>query len=218
MALEVTAGFDADRWGGLAADSPYHDAGWLTAMTSRLPGAVYTVLDRRGIGFVGVLVDDPDCYEAYNPQAILWRDPPVFELTDPAGRAAELARHRTPNSLPALVLVAPGYHGDPAGPAGNDPAVLAECLAELLGWCRRHRPGRAAPAVHRQPGRDRGGGRPGWPELPADHPLDLAGLVAGLAGLPGRPGRQAGPRAAPGAPAGHQHPAAGRTGSATACR
>jgi len=137
MALEVTAGFDVDRWAGLAANSPYHDAGWLTAMTSRLPGAVYTVLDRRGIGFVGVLVDDPGCYEAYNPQAILWRDPPVFELTDPAGRAADLARHRTPNSLPALVLVAPGYHGDPAGPAGNDPAALTEFLAELLGWCRR---------------------------------------------------------------------------------
>jgi hypothetical protein len=136
MALEVTAGFHADRWAGLAASSPYHDAGWLTAMTSRLPGAVYTVLDRRGIGFVGVLVDDPDSYEAYNPQAILWRDPPVFELTDPAGRAAELAGHRIPNSLPALVLVAPGYHGDPAGPAGNDPAALTECLAELLEWCR----------------------------------------------------------------------------------
>ncbi len=134
--LRVTAGFDAARWSGLSAGSPYHDAGWLTAMTSRLPGAVYTVLDRRGIGFGGVLVDDPDSYEAYNPQAILWRDPPVFELTDPAGRAAELARHRIPNSLPALVLVAPGYHGDPAGPAATDPTVLAECLSELLDWCR----------------------------------------------------------------------------------
>jgi hypothetical protein len=144
MTVEVAEGFDAERWRGLAPDSPYHDPGWLAAMNSRLPGAVYTILDRRGIGFIGVLVDDPDCYEAYNPQAILWRDRPVFELTDPAGRAAELAdraaelgRNRKPNSLPALVLVAPGYHGDPAGPAADDPAALAGCLADLLDWCRR---------------------------------------------------------------------------------
>lgn len=136
MAPEVTAGFDPSRWRGIEASSPYHDVGWLTAMTSRLPGTAYTITDRRGIGFIGVLVDDPDGYEAYNPQAILWRDPPVFELTDPAGRATELARHRIPNSLPALVLVAPGYHGDPAGPQAGDPTVLAECLSDLLAWCR----------------------------------------------------------------------------------
>jgi predicted N-acyltransferase len=36
-----------------------------------------------------------------------------------------------------LVLVAPGYHGDPTGPAADDPVALAGCLADLLDWCRQ---------------------------------------------------------------------------------
>ncbi len=134
MTVEVLPGFVADRWRPLRPRSSFHDDRWLTAMHTRLPGEVHTVVDdARQIGFIAVLVTDPDGYEAYNPDAILWRDPPVFELTDPAGRAASLPNSR-PSALPALVLVAPGYDGNPAGSA--DPLALSEVLAELQRWCQ----------------------------------------------------------------------------------
>lgn len=135
MTIEILPGFAADRWRAFEPRSSFHDERWLIAMHSRLPGEVHTVLDEaRGIGFVGVLVTDPDGYEAYNPDAILWRDPPVFELTDPAGRAAGLPSSR-PAALPALALVAPGYDGNPAGRGAGDPAALAACLTEVRNWC-----------------------------------------------------------------------------------
>ncbi|MDQ2837809.1 MAG: GNAT family N-acetyltransferase [Actinomycetota bacterium] len=139
MPIQILPGFQAEPWRELVSRSPFHDAGWLTAMTSRLPGEIFTVLDKQDLGFIAVLVSNPDGYEAYNPAAILWRDPPVFELSDPAARAAELDRlvDSAPATLPALVLVAPGYDGDPAGRCAEDPAALARCLTELLGWCEQ---------------------------------------------------------------------------------
>ena len=134
MTVEILPGFVADRWRAFEPRSSFHDERWLIAMHSRLPGEVFTVLDdARGIGFIGVLVTDPDGYEAYNPDMILWRDPPVFELTDPAGRAAGLPSSR-PAVLPALALVAPGYEGNPAGWGALDPGAVAECLAEVRAW------------------------------------------------------------------------------------
>lgn len=139
MSASVVAGFPPAAWSEHESASPYHDPDWLSAMTSRLPGDVHTVLDdERGLAFVGAVVSDPDGYEAYNPEAILWRDPPVYELDDPQGRAGELGRHRDrPPTLPALVLVAPGYDGDPAGRGADDPQAIAGCLADVLAWCGR---------------------------------------------------------------------------------
>ncbi|HVB45626.1 MAG TPA: peptidogalycan biosysnthesis protein [Streptosporangiaceae bacterium] len=139
MTAEVLTGFRAGRWLRHKSASPFHDVGWLTAMVSRLPGAVHTVVDDdRGVAFVAAVVEDPDGYEAYNPQAILWRDPPVFELADPAGRAAELTGlGERPPALPALVLVAPGYDGDPAGAGADRAQDVAGCVADVLTWCER---------------------------------------------------------------------------------
>jgi transcriptional regulator with XRE-family HTH domain len=135
VTVEFLPGFAADRWRAVEPRSSFHDERWLIAMHSRLPGEVYTVLDEaRGLGFIGVLVSDPDGYEAYNPDAILWRDPSVFELTDPVVRAAALPSSRPP-VLPAFALVAPGYDGNPAGRGAEDRVALAACLAEVRDWC-----------------------------------------------------------------------------------
>lgn len=137
MTARVIRGFPAQAWHSYPSTSPYHDVDWLSVMISRLPGEVHTVLDdERGMAFVGAVISDPDGYEAYNPDAILWRDPPVYELDDPAGRAEQLTLHRNhPPTLPALVLVAPGYDGDPAGVGGADREAIAACLAEVFAWC-----------------------------------------------------------------------------------
>jgi len=138
MTVEVLPGFVADRWRALTPRSSFHDERWLTAMQSRLPGQVHTIIDGdRGIGFIAVVVTDPNGYEAYNPEAILWRDPPVFELTDPAGRGVDLPPDH-PSALPALVLVAPGYDGNPAGAGAGNPLSLQGFLSELKDWCRDH--------------------------------------------------------------------------------
>jgi predicted N-acyltransferase len=41
-------------------------------------------------------------------------------------------------TLPALVLVAPGYCGDPAGACADDPVAIQEFLSGVLGWCEEH--------------------------------------------------------------------------------
>lgn len=133
--LRVCQGVDESAWRRLAVPSPLQSCAWLSVMASRLPGQVYTVTAGDRIGFIGVLVRDEDAYEAYNPHAILWRDPPVFPLADPGRRRARLRGARGSGLLPALALVAPGYFGDPAGRDRHDPAVIREALAALVRWC-----------------------------------------------------------------------------------
>jgi hypothetical protein len=136
--IRVSAGFDAEAWARLAVTAPMHDPRWLRVMCTRLPGEVLTVWYGDTLAFVGVLVSDPDAYESYNPYAILWRPEPVFELAGEDYRRQRLASAAADPAvtLPALVLVAPGYWGDPAGAAADDPAAVRDCLHGVLAWAR----------------------------------------------------------------------------------
>lgn len=146
--IRVTSGFDAAAWRRLPICSPMHDPDWLSIMSTRLPGPTYTVHYGDGLAFVGAVVSDPDAYEAYNPHAILWRPDPVFELGHDRSDRDQVRRDQARRdrlarlapepdvTLPALVLVAPGYWGDPVGPAGDDPAAVQDCLRALKTWSR----------------------------------------------------------------------------------
>ncbi|MGH8929104.1 MAG: GNAT family N-acetyltransferase, partial [Egibacteraceae bacterium] len=140
MRTEISPGFSEAAWSAIPISSALHSTRWLRAMASRLPGAPYTFTHQSGLALFGVVVADPHAYEAYNPYAVLWRDPPVFDVADEAARRDRLARlDGTPDRLlPALALVAPGYDGDPAGPAAGDPALLTECLRDVVEWAREH--------------------------------------------------------------------------------
>jgi len=140
MTTRVVSGFDRDAWSAFPSTSPLTTADWLSVMITRLPGEVFTAVRDGELGFVGALVTDPDAYEAYNPYALLLRDPPVFGGTDSAARSRALSELRASAAtvLPALVLVAPGYLGDPVGPARQAPDVLADCLQDVFAWGTRH--------------------------------------------------------------------------------
>ncbi|MER5887194.1 GNAT family N-acetyltransferase [Streptomyces sp. NPDC001941] len=143
---------------------------WLAMMGDRPPGrGLFFRLTRGGrtlAATTGYLVEDPDCYESFNPHDLLWRDPPVFpDQPPPTGPAPE----RTA-SFPCLVLVQPGY--DCAVLTEGPPDTAAHRVRELLDavtdWARRAGAVRAAvlyasgaaltralddaPAWHRHPG------------------------------------------------------------------
>lgn len=153
MRTLVSPGFDEAAWSAVPVSSALHSTRWLRAMASRVPGAPHTVTHQSGLALFGAVVTDPDAYEAYNPYAVLWRDPPVFDVADPAARRDGLAGlgGTVDRLLPALVLVAPGYDGDPAGPAADDPAVLTECLRDVVDWAREHGLGGVYPLYTRSP-------------------------------------------------------------------
>jgi predicted N-acyltransferase len=89
------------------------------------------------LAFTGAVVRDGDAYEAYNPWAILRRADPVFP-------EAECSRRRVlprlgdarEEVLPGLLLVTPGYLGDPVGPAAAHPESVRRCLADVCDWAR----------------------------------------------------------------------------------
>lgn len=134
----IVEGFDPTAWAPLRTSSPLQSGAWLGMMHTRLPGTVHTVTRGDQLGFLGTVVDRPEAYEAYNPYAILWRDPPVFELAEPDERAQALARLAPDPGelLPAFVLVVPGYYGNPAGSAADHPEAVRACLGDVLEWCR----------------------------------------------------------------------------------
>lgn len=134
----VTAGFDLAAWSRIPVTTPLHRAEWLQVMASRIPGDPVTIVRDERLAFFGAIVRDPEAYEAYNPRALLWRDPPVFPVPHQERRRARLtALGGAPRHLlPALVLVAPGYVGDPAGPDRHDPDAVLACLADAADWCR----------------------------------------------------------------------------------
>lgn len=138
MPVTFHHGFNAGEWALLATRSPMHSVSWLRAMTSRLPGEVYTIVSDRDVGFIGTIVENVDAYEAYNPAAIFWRHEPVFSVSNPERRIEYLRsiRGALPPTLPALVLVAPGYVGDPAGGSAFDERAIADTLAEIIDWAR----------------------------------------------------------------------------------
>ncbi|WP_030720101.1 GNAT family N-acetyltransferase [Streptomyces griseus] len=133
----ITAGFDVDAWHSLATSSPLQSTAWLRAMHTRLPGAVHTFTYGDKVGFVGTVIDDPNASEAYNPYAILWRDQPVFDVADPQRRRTVLERHHpdAADVLPMLVLVVPGYSGNPAGYSAQRPEAVWACLKDAVTWC-----------------------------------------------------------------------------------
>lgn len=137
--IRVTNGFDEAAWRAWPADSLTHDAGWLATMCGRLPGEPLTVRYGDRLGFVGALVSRTDAYESYNPHAILWRPDPVFDVSGAATRRERLATLPSDPgvTLPALVLVAPGYSGDPVGPDRQHPATVLACLRYLRSWAAR---------------------------------------------------------------------------------
>src|SRR6266702_1514056 len=127
----IVRGLDLAAWRDLQPRSALHDEAWLSVMSSRLPGEVFTVTLGEDLGFCAVLVSDPDAYEAYNPYAVLWREPPVFALPGRAWRAAGLPDHDGVGVtrvvgrlgwLPARVAApAPSGHSPPgtASPGGR---------------------------------------------------------------------------------------------------
>jgi hypothetical protein len=138
--LRVSEGFDEQAWRQHIATSPLQGADWLAAMSSRLPGEVHTICYGSELAFTGAVVRSPDAYESYNPHTILWRQEPVFGPGKGDSRREWLAA-RAPGpeaTLPALVLVAPGYLGDPVGPSQGDARVVHALLTDLLTWCREH--------------------------------------------------------------------------------
>src|SRR5829696_10355027 len=105
-------------------------------MASRVPGRLHTAVhDDRAAALVAV-VEDPGAYESYNPYALLFVDPPVFEVGDPAGRRQGLAELAVPPErvLPAAVVVHPGYAGDPAGDRAAAERAAPLLLADLRDW------------------------------------------------------------------------------------
>ncbi|ANP48602.1 hypothetical protein J2Z21_007514 [Streptomyces griseochromogenes] len=130
--------FDGPSWDRLGPGAAVQGGRWLTAMLSRLPGEPVRVShdgSDGALGFTGAVVRDGDAYEAYNPWAILRREDPVFPEVRALGRRVlpHLGDGREA-ILPGLLLVAPGYLGDPVGPAADHPDSVKRCLADVCAW------------------------------------------------------------------------------------
>ncbi|MEF3113989.1 hypothetical protein [Streptomyces chrestomyceticus] len=137
---EISAHFDAARWGRLHPGSAVQSACWIDIMLSRLPGKPLMVLheddDGATLGFVGAVVTEPGAYEAYNPWTILRADPEVFPAAHAGGPVAPQLGGAAQDMLPSVVLSAPGYLGDPVGPAGRRPDAVRDCLSAVLDHAR----------------------------------------------------------------------------------
>lgn len=134
----VSRAFDAARWDELRPAPAVQSARWLDVMLSRLPGEPLMVLSDGpdAVGFTGAVISDPDAYEAYNPWLILRGPQPVFEEVHARGRAAPSLDDDPGHLLPGVVLTAPGYIGDPAGPGAGQTEAVCRCLAGICGWAR----------------------------------------------------------------------------------
>lgn len=142
-ATTVSDTFDAARWDALRPGTVVQGGRWLSTMLSRLPGRPVTAVHAGpdglddAVGFVGAVVEDPEAYEAYNPWLILRAPQPVFEEVYASGRQVAPQLGDAPERmLPGLVLTAPGYIGDPVGPAAGQPEEVRACLAGICAWAR----------------------------------------------------------------------------------
>jgi hypothetical protein len=124
----VTDGFAAAAWDRVGDPGGWRGRRWLTAMASRVPGRLHTAVHGDRAAALLAVVDDPGAYESYNPYALLFADPPVFQTGDPDGRRRGLAALAVPPErvLPAAVVVHPGYAGDPVGAAAAVPPLLTD--------------------------------------------------------------------------------------------
>jgi predicted N-acyltransferase len=108
-------------------------------MLSRLPGdPLMAVLERSdgAVGFTGAVVTTRSGYEPYNPWAILRGPEPVFAEVHATGRVLPEVGDQPEALLPGVVLVAPGYLGDPVGPLADRPDAVRECLSGVVDWAR----------------------------------------------------------------------------------
>ncbi|MYW47278.1 GNAT family N-acetyltransferase [Streptomyces sp. SID161] len=132
--------FDDVRWDRLGPGAAVQGGRWLRSMISRLPGEPVTVRHEGpdgALAFTGAVVRDGDAYEAYNPWAILRRRDPVFPEAECSVRRVLPRLGDGPEEiLPGLLLVAPGYLGDPVGPAADRPASVRHCLTDVCSWAR----------------------------------------------------------------------------------
>ncbi|MFE4822133.1 hypothetical protein ACFRFU_38040 [Streptomyces sp. NPDC056704] len=137
----VSAAFDVARWDQLRPGPAVQGGRWLSSMLSRLPGEPVTVLHGDGdgeVGFTGAVITDANAYEAYNPWMILRRPEPVFPEVHASGRRVAARLGDEPEDMiPSLLLAAPGYLGDPVGPAAHRPEAVTECLSGVCAWARR---------------------------------------------------------------------------------
>lgn len=137
MFFNVTQGFDEKRWGDLQHHTFFQTSDWIRSMASRLPGEVYTFTLSNEVGLVGVVVNDNEAYEAYNPHAILWRDEPVFDPINSDARRQFLSNLQgKPITLPALVLVYPGYEGNLAGKSHQNQLVVNNFIGAITTWAK----------------------------------------------------------------------------------
>jgi hypothetical protein len=133
--------FDGAAWDRLRPGAAVQGGRWLRSMLSRLPGEPVTVRydgPDGALALTGAVIRDGEAYEAYNPWAILRRAEPVFPEAECSVRRVlpQLGDGRE-EILPGLLLVAPGYLGDPVGPAADRPASVRQCLADVCAWAGR---------------------------------------------------------------------------------
>ncbi|MFE2926843.1 hypothetical protein [Streptomyces goshikiensis] len=137
---EILNTFDAGRWDQLRPAAAVQSARWIDIMLSRLPGDPLMVLheddDGLALGFTGAVVRDTDAYEAYNPWTLLRANPDVFPAAHIDGPVAPHLGDEPTAMLPAALLVAPGYLGDPVGPASGRPDAVRDCLAAVRDHAR----------------------------------------------------------------------------------
>ncbi|MFF7361526.1 GNAT family N-acetyltransferase [Streptomyces sp. NPDC008125] len=132
--------FDGDGWDHLGPGAAVQGGRWLRSMISRLPGEPVTVLHsgpNGALAFTGAVIRDGDAYEAYNPWAILRRKDAVFPEAECSRRRVLPQLGDGPEEiLPTLLLVAPGYLGDPVGAAADRPESVKQCLTDVCAWAR----------------------------------------------------------------------------------
>lgn len=131
--------FDPERWQGLEPHYPLQSGPWVRIMLSRLPGdPLMAVLERAdgALGFTGTVVTTPHGHESYNPWALLRRPEPVFHDVHSAGRVLPRLGDQPGELLPSVVLVAPGYMGDPVGQLAGQAEAVRECLTDIVDWAR----------------------------------------------------------------------------------
>ncbi|MBK0123591.1 N-acetyltransferase [Pantoea sp. S61] len=135
--FKATQGFDEKEWAKLQHHNIFQSSEWISSMASRLPGEIYTFTLSDEVGILGVIISQFDAYEAYNPQTIFWRKEPVFSTFCMDTRQKFISElDFIPSSLPALVLVFPGYDGNPSGKKHKDQSVISDFVALIIDWAK----------------------------------------------------------------------------------
>ena len=130
-----------EGWAELArGGSPLAQERWLRLMNGRLEGAShYFCLEDKGAlstGAHGVLIEDRDCYEAYNVRLLLAEEPSVFPRGAREQEAVVALLQELPCAerwFPNLVMMFPGYECASVG-KDRSPAALHRLVRGVRGW------------------------------------------------------------------------------------